>query len=112
MLRRTSFPLVGLPVGRPVGVVGDNRMPDADPNATPDSMETSNQPPRSAEMFAGPGFRVRTDVERADSAVVERLRPFPTPDVSDLMNRLYTMATTIRNVTGPELRLVGPACTV
>jgi len=84
-------------------------MPDADPDAT---VDTSNQPPRSAEMFAGPGFRVRTDVERADPSVVERLRPFPTPDVSDLMNRLYTMATAIRNVTRPDLRLVGPACTV
>ena len=28
------------------------------------------------------------------------------------MNRLYTMSTSIRNVTDPTLRLLGPACTV
>jgi RraA family protein len=63
-------------------------------------------------MYSGPGFRVRTGVERLDSEVVERLGRYATPDISDLMNRLYTMATAIRNVTRPELRLVGPACTV
>ena len=28
------------------------------------------------------------------------------------MNRLYTMAAQIRNLTNPSLRLFGPACTV
>ena len=63
-------------------------------------------------MYAGPGFRVRTDVERLDPDVIDRLRRYPTPDISDLMNRLYTMATAIRNVTRPELRVIGSACTV
>jgi RraA family protein len=79
---------------------------------SPTSVAASAQPPRSAEMFPGPGFRVRTDFERPDAALVERFGAYPTPDISDLMNRLYTMATTIRNVTRPELRLLGPACTV
>lgn len=63
-------------------------------------------------MYPGPGFRVRTDVERLDSDVVDRFRRYATPDISDLMNRLYTMATAIRNVTRPELRVLGSACTV
>ena len=32
--------------------------------------------------------------------------------MSDLMNRLYTMATEIRSLTDPSLPLLGPACTV
>jgi regulator of RNase E activity RraA len=37
---------------------------------------------------------------------------FETPAISDLMNRLYTMAAAIKPVTPPELRILGPACTV
>jgi regulator of RNase E activity RraA len=68
--------------------------------------------PKTAEMHPGPGFRIRYDVERPDPAVVEALGRFETPQVSDLMNRLYTMAAEIRNLTDPSLRILGPACTV
>jgi RraA family protein len=37
---------------------------------------------------------------------------FETPEISDLMNRLYTMHTAIRPMTSPDLRILGPACTV
>lgn len=68
--------------------------------------------PRSAELHPGPGFRIRERFERVDADVVAGLGEFDTPDISDLMNRLYTMAPEIRNVTDERLRLLGTACTV
>jgi regulator of RNase E activity RraA len=68
--------------------------------------------PKSAEMTPGPGFRIRREIERADPEVVAGFAEFETPEVSDLMNRLYTMTSAIRNLTAPDVRLVGPACTV
>ncbi len=68
--------------------------------------------PKSAEMHPGPGFRVRYRFERPDPDIVGGLREFDTPDVSDLMNRLYTMVPAIRNVTAEHLRVIGPALTV
>ena len=65
----------------------------------------------SGEMHAGPGFRVRTSVDRSAAPLVERFRAFPTPDVSDRMNRLFTMHHAIRPLTGDGLQLAGPAVT-
>src|SRR5882724_6929807 len=68
--------------------------------------------PKSAEMHPGPGFRMRAEIERADADVIAGFAEFETPEISDLMNRLYTMNSAIRNLTDPGLRLLGPACTV
>jgi regulator of RNase E activity RraA len=68
--------------------------------------------PKTAEMHPGPGFRIRADIARPSPTTVEALGRFETPQISDLMNRLYTMNSAIRGVTDPELRLLGPACTV
>src|SRR5215207_1069988 len=68
--------------------------------------------PKTAELHPGPGFRIRHDVERPASETVAGLGEFDTPAISDLMNRLYTMQPTIRPVTDPSLRILGPACTV
>jgi regulator of RNase E activity RraA len=68
--------------------------------------------PQSAEMHPGPGFRLRNDIERPDPETVSGLSRHQTPDISDLMNRLYAMEPEIRNMTDPDLRLVGPAVTV
>ena len=68
--------------------------------------------PRSAEMHPGPGLRIRYEFERTASAVVAGFRAFETPDVSDLMNRLYTMDPGVRCLTEGATRLIGPACTV
>ena len=68
--------------------------------------------PQSAEMHPGPGFRLRYEIERPDPETVSGLGRHETPDISDLMNRLYAMEPEIRNMTDPDLRLVGPACTV
>jgi RraA family protein len=68
--------------------------------------------PQSAALHPGPGFRIETSVDRPSPETVAGLGAFETPAASDLMNRLYTMAPTIRNLTDDRLKVVGPACTV
>jgi RraA family protein len=68
--------------------------------------------PRSAEMHPGPGFRVRMDIPRLDRALYGEFRNYATPDISDLLNRLYAMDPAIRCLTGGHHVLCGPACTV
>jgi regulator of RNase E activity RraA len=68
--------------------------------------------PKTAELHPGPGFRLRGPQSGVGDATVRALSAFDTPTISDLMNRLYTLASDIRNVTNPELKLVGRACTV
>lgn len=63
-------------------------------------------------MHPGPGFRARTEITRPDPEVIAGFRAFETPDISDLLNRLYTMSSRIRNVTNDSLKILGPACTV
>src|SRR5919202_6384330 len=68
--------------------------------------------PKSAEMHPGPGFRIRFDVERPEPEVVAGFALFEIPDISDLMNRLYTLRDGIRPLTNEHLRILGTACTV
>lgn len=67
--------------------------------------------PRSAEIHPGPGFRISKRVTRPAPELISKYSQFETPDISDLMNRLYTMAPVIRNVVN-EQTICGPACTV
>jgi RraA family protein len=71
-----------------------------------------SQRPRSAELHPGPGFRVRTGGRPIDPAVLEGLCGFATPDISDLLNRLYAVSGEIRCLTDPQARLCAQACTV
>ncbi|MDQ3812536.1 MAG: RraA family protein [Armatimonadota bacterium] len=68
--------------------------------------------PRSAHMHGGPGFRVRTDFTRLDQALMQEFTQFATPDISDQLNRLYSIDPKIMCLTGDHHRLCGPACTV
>ena len=68
--------------------------------------------PQSAVMYPGPGFRIRSSVSRPDAELVAGFGAFDAPAISDRMNRLYTMAPGIRNLTDERLRVLGPACTV
>jgi regulator of RNase E activity RraA len=43
---------------------------------------------------------------------VTGLGTFESPEISDLMNRLYTMVPAIKPVTAPHLQILGPALTV
>lgn len=80
--------------------------------AEPSEAGKSAGKPKSAEMHPGPGFRLREGFERPDADLVRALGEFETPDISDLMNRLYAMVPEIRPMTAPELSLTGPALTV
>ncbi len=71
-----------------------------------------SQRPRSAELHPGPGFRVRAGGATADPAVLEGLAAFATPDISDLLNRLYAVSAEIRCLTDPRTKLCAQACTV
>src|SRR3954471_2750064 len=68
--------------------------------------------PRSSEIHPGPGFRVQMNFVRLAPALMRRLSEFPTPDISDLLNRLYAVSPAIRCLTGDAHRVCGPACTV
>jgi RraA family protein len=68
--------------------------------------------PRSSEMHAGPGFRIRMDFPRLDAALMAEFKDFATPDISDLLNRLYAVDPAIARLTAPHHCLCGPACTV
>jgi RraA family protein len=68
--------------------------------------------PQTAAMHPGPGFRIRTQIDRPNPSTVTALGSFDTPQISDLMNRLYALSPTIRNLTDDRLPLCGPACTV
>jgi RraA family protein len=70
------------------------------------------QKPQSAEMHPGPGFRVRTDFQRPDPRLVAQFRNFATPDISDMLNRMYAVNSSIHCLTGADHKLCGPACTV
>lgn len=67
--------------------------------------------PKSAQMNAGPGFRVRLDFKRPSRELVEGFRHFASPDISDVLNRMYAMNNGIHNMTCRQA-ICGPACTV
>jgi len=67
--------------------------------------------PKSSELNPGPGFRVRKTIIRPDKKLIEQFGQFETSDISDLMNRLYTMHWEIKNQVNTE-SIIGPAVTV
>jgi RraA family protein len=67
--------------------------------------------PQSAEMTPGPGFRVRKNYPTLDPALVDAYRECETPDISDMLNRMYTMSSNLKNYVNGK-QLVGVACTV
>lgn len=67
--------------------------------------------PKSSEMTPGPGFQIRMTIARPPADLMELYRRFPTPDVSDMLNRMYTLSAKIRCLTNSN-KLVGPAVTV
>lgn len=77
-------------------------------------MSGAEKIPQSSEMAPGPGFRIRTEIERPSRDVVERFRAIDIALVSDLMNRLYTLRSGLVPIvpTPDGGTLAGPACTV
>lgn len=67
--------------------------------------------PKSAQMNPGPGFRIKLDFDRPDEDIVKQYSQFETPDISDMLNRMYALCSGIRNLS-TEDTICGPACTV
>ena len=67
--------------------------------------------PQSAEMTPGPGFRIRNSYPNIDKALVDKFRTYETPDISDMLNRMYSMSCDLQNLVNDK-PLVGVACTV
>ena len=76
------------------------------------TLDVGAKKPRSAEMFPGPGFRIRMELNRLDRDFMQKFAEFSTPDISDLLNRLYAVDPSIACLTSRHHRLCGPACTV
>ena len=87
-------------------VVGSTAAPGAAANS-----DSAPAKPKSAELTPGPGFRVRSEFERPSQQLVEMFREFETTDISDMLNRMYTMYSGISNLSNDE-PLCGPALTV
>lgn len=68
--------------------------------------------PRSAHLHPGPGFRVRINFKRPPADLVRGFMAFPTPDISDLLNRLYAVDPRIHLMTAPTHKICAPVCTV
>jgi RraA family protein len=76
------------------------------------SNDTIKRRPQSAEIQPGPGFRIATKIPRPNMNVAEMFSEFSTADISDQLNRLYGVESSIRRIAGPDRPLIGPACTV
>jgi RraA family protein len=68
--------------------------------------------PRSASIHPGPGFRVKMNFTRLPADVMRQFTTFATPDISDLLNRLYAVNPAIKLLTAPSHQVVGPALTI
>ncbi|HEX8882259.1 MAG TPA: hypothetical protein VF749_19595, partial [Candidatus Acidoferrum sp.] len=72
------------------------------------TVDVASKKPRSAEMFPGPGFRIRTEFNRLETALMQKFAEFATPDISDLLNRLYAVDPGITCLAGRHQKLCGP----
>ena len=67
--------------------------------------------PTSSSIYPGPGFRIKKTIDRAAQELIESFLDFNTPDISDMLNRMYTMNSGIQDLTGHG-KIIGSACTV
>ncbi len=72
----------------------------------------SSRRPVSADVHPGPGFRVRTNYPCADRDQIDRLSGFEVPDISDRLNRLYSLDSGIGYLNQTPRLLAGSVCTV
>lgn len=68
--------------------------------------------PVTADLYPGPGYRIRKTFARPKPELIEAIAKFPTPLILDLLNRMYGIAPGIRLLTNTTDVLRGPACTV
>ena len=72
----------------------------------------TSQRPKSADLYPGPGLRVRLDFPRLDASLMNRFQAYEVPEISDVLNRLYALDAAIKCQTNRRHRLCGPVCTV
>lgn len=72
---------------------------------------SAKKSPKSAQMNPGAGFRIRLNFSRPSKEITDQFGQFETPDISDILNRMYAMNTGIRNLSS-NASICGPACTV
>lgn len=65
----------------------------------------------SSQLHPGPGFRVMQNAPHSPPDLIDAYTTFPTADISDMLNRLYTMSSVLKNVSNQQ-PFVAPACTV
>ena len=70
-----------------------------------------SQKPQSSQIHSGLGFRIKPDINRPNQELIKKFCQFEIPDISDLMNRLYTFSPEIKNLVN-EQEIIGTACTV
>ena len=68
--------------------------------------------PKSAELFPGPGLRIRLDFPRLDASLMRRFEDYEVPEISDVLNRLYALDPAITCLSQKHHRLCGAVCTV
>ena len=68
--------------------------------------------PKTKDVKPGPGFSIRKSIDRPSEDLIAKFRNYRVPDISDVLNRMYTMRPDIKKISGPDKILVGPACTV
>lgn len=67
--------------------------------------------PISSEIYPGPGFRIKRHISRPAQSIVFGLARFPTAELADLMNRIYSMDAGVKNHINNN-SIAGSACTV
>ena len=99
-------------------IVNGNRVPidevrrDISDSAIEACAAMERRPPASADIFPGVGFRIKREIPRPQYDVSEMFKEFELADISDHLNRLYTVDPSIHCIAGDDQRLAGPACTV
>ena len=92
--------------------VSANIPPGNGSSAAEGNRRIGSRPSASADIHPGVGFRIKRDFPRPDYDVARMFQDFSIPDISDHLNRLYAVDSSIKCLSGENSRLVGPACTV
>lgn len=58
------------------------------------------------------GFRVIKNIERVDQRIIEGFKGIATPNIGDVMGRMFAMDYSIKSVNKPGIHIVGSALTV
>ena len=81
------------------------------PSKQPNFKELTQSRPASSELRPGPGFRINSKYTRVPADLIAKLSKFETQDMSDALNRMFTMDPAIRNIVNDQI-LNGNALTV